>query len=65
MQINQTMGKFTASFSYNDGFYSNRYSGLSGSLTYTNGPHSLAFTAGDISGRPTGKTWLRQFRTTA
>ena len=43
IQINQTMGKFTASLSWNDGFYSNRYSGLSGSLTYTNGPHSLSF----------------------
>ena len=43
VQINQTMGKFTASFSWNDGYYSNRYSGLSGSLTYTKGPHSLAF----------------------
>ena len=43
VQINQTMGKFTASFSWNDGYYSNRYSGLSGSLTYTKGAHSLAF----------------------
>src|ERR1017187_5194190 len=43
IQVNQTMGKFTASLSWNDGFYSNRYSGLSGSLTYANGPHSLAF----------------------
>ena len=43
IQINQTLGKFTASLSWNDGFYSNRYSGLSGSLTYTNGPHSLSF----------------------
>lgn len=43
VQINQTLGKFTASFSWNDGYYSNRYSGLSGSLTYTNGPHSLTF----------------------
>ncbi len=43
VQINQTLGKFTASFSWNDGYYSNRYSGLSGALTYTNGPHSLAF----------------------
>lgn len=46
VQINQTMGKVTASFSWNDGFYSNRYTWLSGSLTYTNGPHSLAFVAG-------------------
>ncbi len=43
IQVNQTMGKFTASFSWNDGYYSNRFSWLSGSLTYANGPHSLAF----------------------
>lgn len=43
IQVNQTLGKFTASLSWNDGYYSNRYSWLSGSLTYTNGPHSLAF----------------------
>jgi Putative beta-barrel porin-2, OmpL-like. bbp2 len=45
IQINQTLGKFTASLSWNDGFYSNRYSWLSGALTYANGPHSLAFSA--------------------
>ena len=43
IQVNQTLGKFTVSFSWNDAFYSNRYSGLSGSLTYTNGPHSVSF----------------------
>ena len=43
VQVNQTLGKLTASFSWNDGYYSNRYSGLSGSLTYTSGAHSLAF----------------------
>src|SRR5665647_2369700 len=43
IQVNQTMGKFTASLSWNDGFYSNRYNWLSGALTYTNGPHSVAF----------------------
>src|ERR1035437_2518087 len=43
IQVNQTMGKFTASLSWNDGFYSNRYSWLTGSLAYANGPHSLAF----------------------
>lgn len=43
IQVNQTLGKFTASLSWNDGFYSNRYSWLSGSLTYVNGPHSLSF----------------------
>jgi hypothetical protein len=43
IQVNQTLGKFTASLSWNDGYYSNRYSWLSGSLTYVNGPHSLSF----------------------
>jgi len=44
IQVNQTLGKYlTASFSWNDGYYSNRYSWLSGSLTYVKGPHSLSF----------------------
>jgi len=46
IQINQTMGKFSAAISWNDGFYSNRYTWISGSLSYTSGPHSLAFVAG-------------------
>lgn len=45
IQVNQVLGKFNASLSWNDGFYSNRYSWLSGSLTYAYGPHSLAFAA--------------------
>jgi hypothetical protein len=40
------MGKFTASVSWNDGFYSNRYTWFTGSLTYVNGPHSLSFVGG-------------------
>jgi hypothetical protein len=51
VQINQTMGKFTASLSYNDGFYSNRYNWLTGSLTYTKGAHSLAFIGGGSLGQ--------------
>jgi hypothetical protein len=43
VQVNQTMGKFTASLSWNDGYYSNRYTWLSGSLAYTNGPHSVSY----------------------
>ena len=44
IQVNQTLGKyFTASLSWNDGYYSNRYSWLSGALTFTKGPHSVAF----------------------
>jgi hypothetical protein len=43
VQVNQAMGKFAASLSWNDGYYSNRYSWLSGGLSYTSGPHSIAF----------------------
>ncbi len=46
IQLNQAMGKFALSFSWNDGFYSNRYNWLSGSLGYTNGPHAISFVAG-------------------
>ena len=46
IQLNQTMGKFTASVSWNDGFYSKRFTWLTGSLTYTNGPHALSVVAG-------------------
>lgn len=45
IQLNQTIGKLAASVSWNDGFYSGRYSWLSGSLTYTNGPHAISFVA--------------------
>ncbi|HEY7335476.1 MAG TPA: outer membrane beta-barrel protein [Bryobacteraceae bacterium] len=51
IQVNQTMGKFTASVSWNDGFYSNKYTWLSGSLAYTNGPHSISFVAGGNLGQ--------------
>ena len=51
IQLNQTMGKVTASLSWNDGFYSNRYTWLSGSLAYTNGPHALSFVAGGNYGQ--------------
>ena len=51
IQLNQTMGKVTASLSWNDGFYSNRYTWLTGSLAYTNGPHSLSFVAGGNYGQ--------------
>lgn len=43
VQINQTFGKFTAQLSWNDGYYSDRYSWLSGALTYTKGAHTLEF----------------------
>ncbi len=59
VQVNQTMGKFTASFSWNDGYYSNRYTWLSGSLAYTNGHHSLAL----VGGGNYSKTAYQTFRT--
>jgi hypothetical protein len=44
VQINQALGKYlSASFSWNDGYYSNRYNYLSGSLTFTKGPHTLVY----------------------
>lgn len=50
IQVNQTVGKVSASLSWNDGYYSNRFSWLSGSLTYASGPHSLVFSGmGNLS----------------
>jgi len=44
LQVNQTIGKYlSASVSWNDGYYSNRYSFLSGSVTLTKGPHVLVY----------------------
>ncbi len=44
IQVNQTVGKYlTASFSWNDGYYSNRYTWLSGSLTFVKGHNTLAY----------------------
>jgi len=44
LQVNQTLGKYlSGSVSWNDGYYSDRYSWLSGSLTLTKGPHSLVY----------------------
>lgn len=44
VQVNQTLGKYvTASLSWNDGYYSDRYNWLSGSLTFTKGPHTLVY----------------------
>jgi hypothetical protein len=51
IQVNQTMGKFSASLTWNDGFYSDRYTWLWGSLAYTNGPHALSFVGGGNLGQ--------------
>ena len=58
IQVNQTLGKYlSASLSWNDGFYSNRYTWLTGSLTYTKGPHALAFVAGGNYGKTAYQTF--------
>ena len=44
IQVNQALGKYlSASLSWNDGYYSDRYNWLSGALTFTKGPSTLAF----------------------
>jgi len=44
IQVNQALGKYlSAAISWNDGYYSNRYSWLSGSATLTKGHHSLVY----------------------
>jgi hypothetical protein len=51
IQLNETYKNWTASLSWNDGFYSNRYSWLTGSLTYAfNAASSLAFGGGGNAG---------------
>ena len=51
IQLNWTHKKLTTSFSWNDGFYSNRYTWLIGSLTYAfNSANALAFVAGGNAG---------------
>jgi hypothetical protein len=57
IQVNQILGKFTASVSWNDGYYSNRYTWLSGSIAYSDGPHSLAFVAGGNLGQTAYQTF--------
>ena len=47
VQLNEAFKKLSASLSWNDGFYSNRYTWLTGSLTYSfNSANSLAFVGG-------------------
>lgn len=44
LQVNQALGKYlSASLSWNDGYYSDRYNWLSGSLTFTKGANTLVF----------------------
>src|ERR1700737_1337522 len=52
VQLNGTFKKLSASLSLNDGFYSNRYTWLTGSLTYAfNAANSVAFVGGGNAGQ--------------
>jgi hypothetical protein len=51
IQINETYKKLTLSFSWNDGFYSDRYTSLTGLLAYAiNGANTITFAAGGNAG---------------
>jgi len=51
IQLNDTWKKLTLAFSWNDGFYSDRYTSLSGSLAYAiNASNTVSFVAGGNAG---------------
>ena len=51
VQLNETYKKLTASFSWNDGYYSDRYTSFSGSLAYAiNAANTLTFVASGNAG---------------
>lgn len=51
IQLNETYKKWTLALSWNDGFYSNRYTWLTGSAAYAfNSSNSLIFVAGGNAG---------------
>ncbi len=57
MQLDAAAGPITASFSWNDGFYSNRYSWLTGAVAYAfNKHHTLSFAGGGNLGQTAFQT---------
>ncbi len=51
IQLNESYKKLTLAFSYNDGYFSNRYTTLSGSLAYAfNAANTLSFVASGNAG---------------
>ena len=57
IQVNQTLGKFTASLSWNDGFYSNRYYVAERFVNLYQRAHTLAFVAGGNLGQTAFQTF--------
>jgi hypothetical protein len=58
IQVNDSIGHLSGSISWNDGFYSNRYTWLTGTVSYAlNSANTLAFVGGGNLGR-TGFTTL-------
>lgn len=58
LQLTQALGKeWSASLSWTDGFYSNRYTWLTGSLAYTKGANALSFVAGGNYGKTVYQTF--------
>jgi len=52
VQLNESLKKLSVSASWNDGFYSNRYTWITGSLAYAfNSANTLSFVAGGNAGR--------------
>ena len=52
VQVNESVGHLSASVSWNDGFYSNRYNWISGTLSYAlNSSNTLAFVGGGNVGQ--------------
>jgi hypothetical protein len=59
VQVNGSFGKLNASMSWNDGFYSNRYTWLTGSLAYAfNTANTLSFIAGGNLGQTAFRTFV-------
>jgi|SRR5579872_928001 len=64
IQLNDTWKKLTLSFSWNDGFYSDRYTSLTGLLTYAvNSANSVTFAAGGNAGNTYVRTGPASFPT--
>ena len=64
IQINDTYKKLTMAFSWNDGFYSDRYTSLSGSLAWAfNAANTLTFAAGGNAGNTYARVGSASFPT--